>query len=89
MLMSASAWATPVNINTADAQTIADALNQIGLKKAEAIVAYRNKIGAFKTVDELGQVAGIGDKTLEKNRADILLSEPIAAPASDNTAKKK
>jgi competence protein ComEA len=65
--------AAPVNINTADAPTIAENLKNIGIKKAEAIVAYRTKIGQFKTVEELADVAGIGEKTIEKNRADILL----------------
>jgi len=65
--------AAPVNINTADAQTIAENLKNIGIKKAEAIVAYRTKVGQFKTVEELAEVTGIGEKTIEKNRADILL----------------
>ena len=95
MLFSANVFATPVNINTADAQTIADSLSNIGLKKAEAIVAYRNKNGAFKSVDELGEVSGIGDKTIEKNKMDILLADPASATAvsagepADKPIKKK
>ena len=65
--------AAPVNINTADAQTIAENLKNIGIKKAEAIVSYRTKVGQFKTVEELAEVTGIGEKTIEKNRAYILL----------------
>jgi competence protein ComEA len=45
---SANAFATPVNVNTADAQTIASSLAGIGLKKAEAIVADRVKNGLSK-----------------------------------------
>jgi len=95
MLFSANVFATPVNINTADAQTIADSLSNIGLKKAEAIVAYRNKNGAFKSVDELGEVSGIGNKTIEKNKMDILLDDPASATAvsagesADKPIKKK
>jgi len=95
MLFSANVFATPVNINAADAQTIADSLSNIGLKKAEAIVAYRNKNGAFKSVDELGEVSGIGDKTIEKNKMDILLADPASATAvsagepADKPIKKK
>ncbi|MDO9106541.1 MAG: helix-hairpin-helix domain-containing protein [Methylovulum sp.] len=95
MLFSAHVLASPVNINTADAQMIADSLSNVGLKKAEAIVAYRNKNGAFKSVDELGQVSGIGDKTIEKNKMDILLSDPAATTSAsvveptDKSDKKK
>ena len=60
--------AEPVNINTADAQTLADAINGVGLKRAEAIVDYRNQNGPFKSVNELVQVRGVGEKSLEKSR---------------------
>lgn len=74
-LLSTNAFATPVNINTAEAQVIADSLAGIGLKKAEAIVEYRKAKGDFKAVEDLLNVPGIGEKTLEKNKADILLSD--------------
>lgn len=61
----------PVNINTADAKTLDDALLGIGLQKAEAIVAYRKQHGPFKSVDGLDQVKGIGSKTIDNNRARI------------------
>ncbi|MEZ5539419.1 MAG: ComEA family DNA-binding protein [Pseudomonadales bacterium] len=60
-----------VNINTADAATLADKLNGIGLKKAQAIVSYREQNGAFKSADDLVNVPGIGPATLEKNKALI------------------
>ena len=84
--------AAPVNINTADAPTIAENLKNIGIKKAEAIVAYRTKIGQFKTVEELADVAGIGEKTIEKNRADILLQGTevsVEKPGVVKESKKK
>lgn len=66
--------ATPVNVNKADAQTIASSLDGIGLAKAEAIVAYRGAHGPFKSVDDVGNVKGVGDKTLARNRDAIRLS---------------
>lgn len=92
-LFSANAFAVPVNINKADAQTIADALNGIGLKKAEAIVAYREKNGDFKTVESLTAVSGVGEKTVEKNKDDILLTDQPKAkqdaePKKEEKAKK-
>ncbi len=58
----------PVDINTADAKTLAEGLNGIGLSKAEAIVAYREENGPFKSADELANVKGVGEKTVERNR---------------------
>lgn len=72
-LSSIAAIAAPVNVNTASSDEIAAALNGVGQKKAAAIVSYREQNGAFTTVEELTNVKGIGDKLLEKNKADILL----------------
>jgi len=65
--------AGPVNVNTADADTIAAALNGIGPAKAQAIIEYREKHGPFKTPEDLSLVKGIGDRTVEINLADILV----------------
>jgi competence protein ComEA len=65
------AWAGPVDINSADAATIAKELQGIGLSKAQAIVAYREKNGAFRSADDLRKIKGIGARTLERNRANI------------------
>ena len=63
----------PVNINRADATTLAGALRGIGMQKAEAIVAYRSEHGPFKSVDDLVNVKGIGEKTLERLRPLVSL----------------
>ena len=86
-VFTASPVAAAVNINTADAATIATELKGIGLKRAQAIVDYRTKHGPFRSADELSQIKGIGAKVIQKNRADIRTdgSRPVAAPAS--TAK--
>jgi competence protein ComEA len=57
-----------VNLNTADAATLQRELLGIGEVKAQAIVAYRDEHGDFASVDELLEVKGIGESTLEKNR---------------------
>jgi competence protein ComEA len=68
-------WAGPVNINTADAEVIARELQGIGIAKAQAIVDYRAEKGDFAAPDDLLNVKGIGPSILEKNRADILLTD--------------
>lgn len=72
--ISLAALAAPVNINKADAKTIAKELEGVGEVKAEAIVAYRKQHGPFKKPEDLLQVEGIGKSTLEKNRAAIVLT---------------
>lgn len=57
-----------VNLNSADAATLQRELTGIGESKAKAIVAYREEHGNFASVDELLEVKGIGQSTLEKNR---------------------
>lgn len=63
-----------VNINTADAPTIAGALDGVGLKKAEAIVAYREANGRFNAPAELTKVKGIGAATVARNEGKIAVS---------------
>lgn len=67
------AFAGPVNVNTADAETISAELKGIGLSKAQAIVEYRKKHGPFKNAEELSLVKGIGERTVDMNRSDILV----------------
>ncbi len=68
-----AAVAGPVNVNTADAETISAELQGVGISKALAIVDYRKTHGPFKSVDDLTLVKGIGERTVEINRANILL----------------
>jgi len=73
-LFSIWAWAAqPVNVNSASAEDIAEALKGIGMSKAAAIVDYRNANGKFKHIDELVNVKGIGVRTVDINRELILL----------------
>ena len=68
------AIAGPVDVNTADAETISAELQGVGITKAIAIVEYRRANGPFKTADDLAQVKGIGERTVEINRKNILVS---------------
>jgi competence protein ComEA len=73
-LFSIWAWAAqPVNVNSATAEEIAEALKGVGLSKAEAIVSYRTENGQFEHADELINVKGIGMRTVDINREYILL----------------
>jgi len=69
-LVSFSVWAVPVDINKADASTLATELNGIGASKAAAIVAYRKANGPFQHIEDLSNVKGIDLKTVEKNRSN-------------------
>lgn len=71
--LSSAAFAAPVNVNKAGAEEIAEALNGVGIKTARAIVEFREKNGPFKSVDQLADVKGVGDKTVEKIRANVRL----------------
>ncbi|MBE0149076.1 ComEA family DNA-binding protein [Serratia sp. PL7] len=57
-----------VSINQADAEALASMLNGVGLKKAEAIVRYREQNGPFSEIDQLQEVPGIGPSLVERNR---------------------
>jgi len=48
-------------------------LTGIGLKKAEAIIEYRNKNGKFKSIEDIQQVKGIGLSLFEKNKLKLVL----------------
>jgi competence protein ComEA len=81
-LLPAIAWAAPVNINTADAATLARDLDGIGPAKAQAIVEYRQQNGPFRSTEDLLKVQGIGERVLEQNRDNIRLDKAGPAPAA-------
>ncbi len=86
-LCSGALQAGPVNINTADAATLARELSGVGLKRAQAIVDYRQKHGPFKSADELALVKGIGPAAVAKNR-DLIRTEggkPATKAAAETT----
>ena len=65
-----AAGSDTININTASVDELTQ-LQKVGPKTAENIVAYRDANGPFKTVDDLKNVKGVGDKILELNKDRI------------------
>ena len=80
--------ADQVDINSADAKTLSEGLNGIGISKAEAIVAYRAENGPFASVDDLTQVKGIGEKTVERNRDNMVAGGAKSKPTASSTSAK-
>lgn len=75
LLAAGTALAGPVNVNTADAETLAHELDGVGMTRAEAIVKYREEHGPFRSIEELLAVKGIGEAILAKNKDNILLTD--------------
>jgi len=66
--VAAASTTAQVNLNTATAAELAQALVGVGIKRAEAIIALRTEIGRFTAVEQLLDVKGIGPKMIEKNQ---------------------
>ena len=62
-----------IDLNSADAETLARSLSGVGLFKAQAIVRYREQYGPFASLEELTEVKGIGPAILERNRDRLVL----------------
>ena len=75
-LMPMLAWAGPVDLNSADAETLARELKGIGPARAAAIVAWRDANGPFQAPEDIVLVQGIGERVLEDNRDNIIVSAP-------------
>lgn len=76
LLAGSLVYAGPVNVNTADASTIAKELDGIGMARAQAIVDWRRQNGNYSSLADLQKVKGVGPRILEINRANIRFSEP-------------
>lgn len=63
-----------ININTADKETLMS-ITGIGESRADAIIAYRDQHGPFKSVDQLTEIKGVGQTLVEKNRDSLVVKE--------------
>ena len=93
LLLAGSAFASSgtekVNVNTADAATLARVLHNVGQAKAEAIVAHRAENGPFRSIEQLATVKGIGLRTVEVNRDRIEIGATRAAAAAQRPAANR
>jgi competence protein ComEA len=80
LLTTQAAETGKVDINTANKWALAQVLHGVGEKKAAAIVAFREKHGAFKSADDLAQVYGISQKLVDGNRDNIVVSDVEIIP---------
>ncbi|AWP33769.1 hypothetical protein B9D02_14710 [Pantoea vagans] len=78
--LSASKPASPlqpqqeqVSINDATAEQLTAVMNGVGLKKAQAIVSYREQYGPFSAIQQLSEVPGIGNALIERNAGRLKL----------------
>ncbi len=78
MFIAGYAQAGTVNINTADAATLAAELEGVGIARAQAIVEYRETVGRFDSPEQLLDVSGVGPRILEWNADRIVIGPQIA-----------
>lgn len=87
LLGTGTAWSA-VNINTAS-QAELEGVRGLGPSKAKAIISYREKNGAFKSLDDLDNVKGFGKASIEKLRPELTAGEAEGAKAAAAKTKKQ
>ncbi len=75
LLIPTLLFAETININTADKETLMSAIKGIGEKRADAIIAYREDHGPFKSIEELANVRGVGPSIVESNMDNLSLKD--------------
>src|SRR5207249_10418941 len=78
--------AKPVNINTATSEEL-QLVPGIGPATADKILQMRKSYGAFKSVDDLLAIRGLGPKRLEKMRKYLTVGKPVPAKPTTPPAK--
>ena len=84
LMFSITAFAA-VNANTATQQEL-ESVKGIGPVKAKAIIDYRTKNGAFKSFADLEKVQGLGAKSLEKLKTELVVTGGATKPAAKSAA---
>lgn len=77
-----------VNLNSASKAEL-ETVKGIGPQKADAILDYRKKNGPFKKVDDLRNVSGFGDKSVENMRSELTVDAAAPDLAAKATAGKE
>ncbi|RKZ48099.1 MAG: hypothetical protein DRQ48_07490 [Gammaproteobacteria bacterium] len=75
LLIPTLLFAETVNINTADKETLITSIKGVGETRADAIIAYREQNGDFKSVEDLAEVRGVGPSIVEKNMDNLSVSD--------------
>jgi competence protein ComEA len=75
---------TTLNLNTATIEQLTR-LPGIGPRTAERIIEYRTKVGAFKKIEELMNVKGIGEKSFLKLKPLVSVPQPKTDKIVDKT----
>ena len=75
LLIPTLLFAEAININTADKDALMSAIKGVGEKRAEAIIAYREQNGPFKSIEELTEVRGLGASIVEKNMDNLSVKD--------------
>ncbi|MCH8079023.1 MAG: ComEA family DNA-binding protein [Proteobacteria bacterium] len=75
LLVPTLLFAETVNINTADKDTLMTVIKGVGEKRAEAIIAYREQNGPFKSIEELAEVRGVGASIVEANMDNLSVED--------------
>jgi len=75
LLIPTLLFAEMVNINTADKEVLMTSIKGVGETRADAIIAYREQNGDFKSVEELAEVRGIGGSIVEKNMDNLSVTD--------------
>jgi competence protein ComEA len=89
-ILSLPSFADVVNINKANAVTFQYYLKGIGLKKANSIINYRTEHKEFKTIEEIKEVRGIGDKIFNTIKKNLSLTKGVVSlQTSEETDVKK
>jgi competence protein ComEA len=73
MMSHTNIFAETININQASLEQMVENLNGVGMHRAKAIIDYHEQHGEFESINDLLQVKGIWQSTLEKNRDSLLI----------------